>query len=120
MHGDVHCRYCRNLFLPKKIGQKRVSEHHSFTTTILETNSEKWFIPFGFLLVQIFFLPQNQVYLHRVVFSSQLKSKSGNILAKDAELRIALNICFGIGSYSETDVPYTSGEQSTEESGRSV
>jgi hypothetical protein len=45
-----------------------------------------------FLATSGFHLPQTNFHFRRSAFSSQLKSKVGNILAKDAALRFVLNI----------------------------
>jgi hypothetical protein len=49
--------------------------------------TDRFFAASGVQLAQ-----SNQVHYRRALFSSQLKSKVGNILVKDAVLRINLNI----------------------------
>ena len=53
-------------------------------------------------------LPQTNFHFHHAVFSSHLKSKVGNILVKDAELHINLNIddTLSIDSSSHTHPPH--------------
>jgi hypothetical protein len=69
--GKLHSEFVRLLFL-----QDHLETHRFFTTS-------------GVQLVQS---TSGQFHYRRAAFSSQLKSKIGNILAKVAALRITLNI----------------------------
>jgi len=68
--GSLHSEFVRLLFLQ----------------THRET--DRFFAASGVHLAQ----SNNQFHHHRTVFSSQIKSRVGHILAKTAALRITLNI----------------------------
>jgi hypothetical protein len=72
--GRLHCEFVRLLFL----------QAHRET--------DRFFAASGVQLAQSNLFNQTQFHYRRAAFSSQLKSKVGNILAKAAALRINLNI----------------------------
>jgi hypothetical protein len=106
--GRLHCEFVRLLFLQGstlKVTKTEVlrinlnlwRDIYHFMNLSLIYWSSLYLSLYRFIInkkprVQFVYSTSDQFHYHRTVFSSQLKSKVGNILTKTAALRIHLNI----------------------------